>query len=146
MVRRHRRLVRLYTPGSCSHGEQPGQVEDNHWPQRPTGVISSQKKKKKNTLRHCNNGKAPRAAVRVIRLKLFHGDRDEFSLKHNITPTDYCSRHQLVRHKQTIRKQTIWYAIDRLLNDKRVGKRRFYLVKWQDSMATSPRSQSRKEM
>ena len=43
MVRRHRRLVRLYTPGSCSHGERPGQVEDNHWPQRPTWVMSSQR-------------------------------------------------------------------------------------------------------
>ena len=43
MVRRHRGLVRLYTPGRCSHGERPGQVEDNHWPQRPTWVMSSQR-------------------------------------------------------------------------------------------------------
>jgi len=45
MVRRHRRLVRLHTPGSCSHGKRPGQVEDNHWPQRPTWVISSQRER-----------------------------------------------------------------------------------------------------
>ena len=88
------------------------------------------------TLRQCDTGKEPRAAVHANRLKLFHDDRDEFYLKHNITPTDILQP-ILADTTQSNDSQAddTWYASDCLLNDKMIGKRRFYLVKWQYSIS-----------
>ena len=41
MVRQHHGLVWMFTARGCMTGEQQTTVETNHWPQRPTWVMSS---------------------------------------------------------------------------------------------------------
>jgi len=41
MVRRHQGLVRMFTAGGCTTGQRHTTVDANHWPQRPTWVMSS---------------------------------------------------------------------------------------------------------
>jgi len=92
------------------------------------------------TLRHCDTGKQPRAAVHANRLKLYNDDRDAFYLRHNITPR-HISRSQNTPQSNSSSPQPVltqptdgeWYAIDGLLNHKKVGKTNYYLVKWQDA-------------
>ena len=91
------------------------------------------------TLRHCDTGRQPRAAVHANRLKLYNDDRDGFYLRHNITPRNI-SHSQNTPQSNLSSPQPVlmqptddeWYAIDGLLNHKKVGKTNYYLVKWQD--------------
>jgi len=99
------------------------------------------------TLRHCDTGKQPRAAIHANRLKLYNDDRDSFYMRHNITPKNILQSQTITQSASASRPPSPptqtndddWYTIEGLLNHKKVGIKTYYLVKWKDDKGSQTR-------